>query len=227
MARSFTTATDRLTNTVGPTYGAAGASVRTIFYRIKPNWNYNDGIAHSLFCDEVGYLTGQKFSDNNVYIGWMFGSDHRVVAAADAFMFSNGVWANHLFTWDEPNTDSYYYVDGVQKGSQLATLATPGVASAKGLTIGNNSVTSGLGNVNLDGTMAEFAIWNRVLNAEERLLVMATGCPLWVPSGLIYYPPLDAGKSPEPDVIGGFNMTVSGTAVATHPTVYGPYSRAG
>lgn len=230
MARSFSNADHRLANTANPTYGAAGASVGTMAFTLKPNWAYNDNLAHVFLCDEGGYLTGLKFSDNHVYIGFLYITDHRVNIVADATMFSNGVWANHLFTWDEPNTDTYYYVDGVQKGSQLTSLQTPGPTFAKGLTLGNNSVTSALGNTNLNGTLAEFGVWNRVLNAKERLLVMATGCPLWVPSGLVAYWPLDVGKSPEPSVISGYNLTLSGTgggpATATHPTIYGPYSKA-
>jgi hypothetical protein len=44
MARSVTAATDRLVNTsLNP--GSTGA----LFIRFKPNWNHNDGVAHTLW----------------------------------------------------------------------------------------------------------------------------------------------------------------------------------
>ena len=73
------------------------------------------------------------------------------------------------------------------------------------------------------GRIAEAAIWDVVLDAAELLTLAAGFSPLLVrPSALAAYWPFISRASPEIDIVGGFNLTLTGTAVAEHPRILYP-----
>jgi len=218
MARSLTSATHNLrtTDVIAP------ASAGTVCFRIKPNWNSGDGGIHVFWQvtdrgTQFGELSFQKYSDNNIYVGWNGGGqgDQRIIIS-DTGIFSNGVFASHILTWDDAANDEKYYVDGAQKGSRTSALTTFAMSASRELTIGNyDSVDS---QQNCDSVLSCFAYWDAVLSAQERASIDGGVSPLRVNAKnlKIFIPIL--GASPEPDYSAGTSdMTVSGTAIADNP----------
>lgn len=75
----------------------------------------------------------------------------------------------------------------------------------------------------INGRIQEVAVWNVALTDAEIAALGKRISPLLVrPASLIFYAPIIGRKSPEPDLIGGRNLTISGTmAQAEHaPMVY-------
>lgn len=102
------------------------------------------------------------------------------------------------------------------------TLTTGGVAETSGANtyIGYNA---GAGANGIDGLIAEAAVWNVDLTAGEMAILGKGFSPLFVrPNSLVAYWPLIGRTSPEIDVVGGFNGTLTGTGTAPHPRVIMP-----
>ncbi len=168
-------------------------------------------------------LSFESYSDNNIYIGWLTvtGGDDRVVLS-NAGIFASGIWASHVFTWDDAADDQKYYVDGTQKGSRAVTLDTADLtAGSSYYTVGNYII--GIANENCDSSLAEYAEWTAVLTASERAAYDAGYSPLLIrPSALQAYLPM-ARSTHEP--VNGMNLTLTGASVASHPRIIMPRSR--
>jgi len=220
MALSFTSSTHNIRNASAPGVTADG----TVFIRVKPNWNHNDGVYHAFWQYGTTIETNQpgfvKYNDNNVYIGWQGGSngDVRIAIAATSAMFTSGTWASHLYTWSDSANLQYYYVDNVQKGSQTGSFVADVTA---GVNIGNIRSTEVQANCNSE--LAEYGRWNRVLDAAERAILQATGTPRSVPRGLVAYNAMWGKFTAEPGWSNSYDLTIaSGVAAAAHPPVIYP-----
>lgn len=77
-----------------------------------------------------------------------------------------------------------------------------------------------------DGRVAEAAIWNVALTASEVAALAKGVSPLQIrPASLQAYWPLIGRQSPEPDWVGGFNLTLTNApANAAHVPVMPPYA---
>jgi hypothetical protein len=77
-----------------------------------------------------------------------------------------------------------------------------------------------------DGQVAEVAVWNAALNANQTLELGAGVSPLLVaPESLIHYWRLSGNLSPEIDIIGGEDLTLQNAPTkAAHPAVRYPTS---
>jgi hypothetical protein len=75
-----------------------------------------------------------------------------------------------------------------------------------------------------DADIAECAIWNVALTAAEMEILASGVSPLKVrPASLVYYCPVHGNLSPEPEYIGGLDMTVNVTPTKSeHPRVVYP-----
>jgi hypothetical protein len=109
-------------------------------------------------------------------------------------------------------------------GSPQTTSRVP--ASLNRTTLGALDNSLGV-NSYYAGGMAEVAFWTAALSDTD-IAVLATGvCPLLVrPEALLAYWPLWGIYSPETDLVGGFNMTVTGTSVIDQPATIQPVGRA-
>lgn len=76
----------------------------------------------------------------------------------------------------------------------------------------------------LNGSMAEVGIWDVALTADELISLSKGVSPLLIrPADLLAYWPLIGRSSPEPDRVGTFPMTVTGTMPqAAHTRVFMP-----
>ena len=128
-----------------------------------------------------------------------------------------GVWYHIVGTYD--GTTMRVYLNGVEEG----TLATTGniQTSTTPLRIGSGSPES---NGPLDGDMGHCAIWDTDLTADEIATLAQGVSPLKIrrDGNLLFYAPIN-GQSPEPDIVGGFDLTLEGTpTVSEEPPI--PYS---
>lgn len=80
-----------------------------------------------------------------------------------------------------------------------------------------------------DGKIADVAIWNIDLSAiassdlDIQQMFQVGVSPLFIrPESLVAYWPLLGATSPEIDHIGGFDMTITGSAASDHPVLYLP-----
>lgn len=115
------------------------------------------------------------------------------------------------------------YVNGSTEGASTSNVSL--VSNTADLVIGyqNASVTSEI----WSGSLAEFAIWNAALDGTDASTLAGGKSAFFVkPSNLAFYAPFLGVDSPERDVINGNNGTLTGTSLATHPTiVYPPLPR--
>ena len=215
MAASFTATTHNMRNANVLATGDAGS----IFIRIRPNWGHTDATTRPFWVYSETllreYPSFQKFG-TTVYIGHYTGVEQRLTVTADASMFTNGEWTNHLYCWDDTNNTREYFADNASKVS--STAAWNRGAPTAGLTIGNYNST--IPQENCNAALAEFGHWDRVLSAAERSQLQACGTPLCIPRGLVDYYPLFARNAAESGWRSGMNLTIaSGVAAVDHPRV--------
>jgi len=216
MARTFA---NGVTDYLGKSSPATLDNTGTIWFRFKPNWSSGDGGQHCLFdyfnntSDLLHYV---RFTNALIYVGRDPGG--RVSGVSETGIFNAGVWATHQYSWDTAS-GAEFWVDNASKGTSSGSFTMGGFDN---VVIGCG--LSSFHGVAADGDIAEWARWNRWLTASERAILEVTGCPLFVPNGLVRYYPIIGRNSPETDLAGGENMTVGGTpAAATHPRVFLPY----
>ena len=126
-----------------------------------------------------------------------------------------GVWFHLVGTYD--GTNVRIYVNGVEEDS---TAATGNIDSSTApVRIGSGS---GVGEDPADGDIGHAAIWDIALTAAEVASLHAGISPLKMRrANLLFYPPVN-GQSPEADVVGGLDLTISGTTVVEEPPISNP-----
>jgi hypothetical protein len=131
--------------------------------------------------------------------------------------YSANVWQHACGTIDSSNIEAF--LDGVSDGSTSNTRSYP--SGIDRITLGVRDSGSQIQFFN--GELGEAGVWNVVLTQAE-IDSLATGVsPLLIrPSSLIAYWPLIGRTSPEIDIVGGFDQTVTGATQAAHPRVIQP-----
>jgi hypothetical protein len=121
----------------------------------------------------------------------------------------------HTFDLDNLTTKGPLYVDGTQySGTGDNTIVGGLRQNGDSLVLGNNNALNGA----LDGHMADFAIWNALLDAGERAAIDAgVLSPLQIkPESLLFFHPMY--NTTQPDIISGVAPTVNGSPnVVAHP----------
>lgn len=116
------------------------------------------------------------------------------------------------------NNDRHAFLDGGGKGDNTPDITDP-TADVTSIGVNRHSVFQR----HFSGRLAEIGIWDVVLT-DAQVLVLANGVsPLMVePESLIAYWPLLGRYSPEIDLVGGFDMAVTGATAADHTRVFYP-----
>lgn len=143
-----------------------------------------------------------------------------VVASADTTAtVSANTWA-HIAGVFTSNTSRTAYIDG----GNAVTNTTSNNPSASSFNTTNIGVRYETSRANyFGGEIAEVGIWSVALTAAEIASLAKGVSPLMIrPASLISYWPLIGQTSPEIDLHGRFEMTVSGAVAAEHPRVYMP-----
>lgn len=199
-----------------PTPANVGGS-GTIFLRLKPTWSSGDGVQHFLWTYTYagGFeLSCQKFSDNNMYVGWRLSGGDARITVADTGLFTSGVWGNWLVDWDETADLTHLYLDNVLIGTSTSLFTAAVSATAMFVGSGESGISSAAGDI------AEWGRWDHVLDASERSALQASGDPQCALSGLAQHVKFIGTDNPEPDEIGTADIGFVGTCPqATHPPI--------
>jgi len=150
-----------------------------------------------------------KNGSNNVLFVINTGSNQVITGSTTV---ATGTWYHIVGTYD--GSIMRLYLNGVEDG----THSTSGNinSSTAPLRIGSGS---GSGENPLDGDAGHGAIWDVGLTANQAIALASGISPLNIRrDDLLFYVPIN-GQSPEKDVVGGFDMTVSGTVVVEEPPI--------
>jgi hypothetical protein len=143
-----------------------GFASGTIFWLQARTNAFNSGVQNFFWGQDASganELSGQIFSDNNWYVGWNNGGDTRVTLAASAANAPQNQWVAYAFTWTP--SGSKLYQGGVGQIGSNGSAPTVGNLNTP-MTIGRGGV-AGAGGAAFDGSMGNFAVWNRALSANE------------------------------------------------------------
>lgn len=146
------------------------------------------------------------------------------------FLVRDGSGGEHPATIDGLATATWYSIVGTFGSSRTdvyldGTAGTPDTTA----TLATNAQTLRIGawkdadNYFLNGDLAEFAIWNRVLDTGEIAALAKGFSPLFFANGLTFYLPLVGNNSPENDIKSGLSATVTNTTKSAHPRIIYPY----
>jgi hypothetical protein len=125
-----------------------------------------------------------------------------------------GVWTHALLTYnqDDPLTAPIVYYNGVVQTVQTTVTSTGAATiSALQVVIGNRAAADRA----YDGTIAEFAVWDRILTFAEIQMIARRVSPLFFPVSLSEYIPLDVPTLSKVRPL--WRPAVVGTKPAPHP----------
>jgi hypothetical protein len=223
MSRLFSSTTDRIEK-ASPVRFPGGQG--TLSFWLRPSWNSGDGVDH-VFCAFTNAaaakrLVWQKFSDNNIYVGWLAVSpsvdDDRIVLA-DTGLFTSGTWAHWAFKWSDAGDTCELYKNGVSLATRTSGLLAYTVGEQS--CWGNASTNIGV-NASAAGDMAECAVYANPLNDPEVAALAAGFSPLLVAPFVLYqYLPL-YGRGTEFSLFESGSYTVTGTLQSDHPRIFNP-----
>lgn len=139
----------------------------TVIIEHTPGRAHNSGTREFLFSQTHGTgspdFSCQKFTDNNLYIGWYnSGNDDRVVIAASTSNWQLGTRYNIAITWTLEGTTTVY-VNGVSAGTKANT--TPATMASE-LRLGYTGISTASTAYYL-GSIHMFAAWGRALSGAE------------------------------------------------------------
>lgn len=133
---------------------------------------------------------------------------------------TTGAWA-HVVGCEESSSSRFAVLNG-----DWANRGTNGT-SVSAFTQDRTRIGSALGILAFPGDIAEVGIWDVALTQGEIEALSKGFSPLLIrPGSLVAYWPIIGRASPEIDPVGGYAMTVNGTASASaHPRVIYPRRR--
>ncbi len=141
-------------------------------------------------------------------------------AALSTTGFSTAAWQHGCAVFAS-NASRAVYLNGANKGTNTGNSGSGGAAPNQ-TSIGKLQGSFGSFQ-RFDGAIAELAVWNAALTDEEAAALAKGVSPLLIrPASLVFYAPLLAGASPEQDLRGRRELTVTGATAADHPPVLRP-----
>ncbi len=130
--------------------------------------------------------------------------------------FTANTWTHAAYV-NSASNNHVIYRDGGNSGSDANN---PTVPAATDVTVGrvNGSLNAGQ---YLAGRAADWGVWDVALTADEiAALARGVSARLIRPQSLVGYYPLIGRTSPEIDLRGGRDLTVTGATQAEHPRIY-------
>jgi len=219
----------RLFNDASSEYARyVGALINTQDAHTYAGWFYCDDASN------VGTLIASHSSaavpgyTRLVLVGTQSPKQLRANAAADG----GGGQGNATVTAWAANT--WHHAAGVFTSSTSRTVYLDGSSASNtdAITTTATPTETALGYVNgagpapiqyFSGRLGEWGLWSVSLTANEVTALARGASPLLVrPESLVAYWPLFGRASPEPDRIGSYPLTLSGTAQSAHPRIILP-----
>lgn len=167
---------------------------------------------------------------------WRLQAAGNVAGDPVRFFSNDGVVSQGFNTTTGWTINTWHLAVGVVTSATSRTVYIDGGSSASGSTSVNPSADidrvaignrGGTDNEYFTGDIAEAFIYSGGLSASELASLAGGLSPLSVNvANLVFYAPLYGDDSPEPDLIGGLNLTVSGATKSAHPFIYHPGSAA-
>lgn len=178
-------------------------------------WLGNSSTGKSVRISEQGANTNDP--------SWAASYNGTTVDRASINSYPNNSW-HHLGATFASTTSRIAYRGG-SSGSNT-TSNDPAASTWDRIAIGGDGAGTASGNV----SVAEAAVWNAVLSAQDFLALEAGCSPLLVrPDALVFYAPLfgeGGDASNEIDIIGGLTLTQTGSPVVVdHPRIIYPRRR--
>jgi len=205
---------------------ADNAAFDTDSYSVSCWWDFDDpgasdgtNIAISRDSGNAGdryFNFGPRSSDNDFQIEAWDSGDAQTFATGGT---SSGGFKQYTFIYDQSDITLY------ENNSSVLTSARANGAKqgAQDINIGGQV---GAFNNHYNGSIAEAAMWNRVLTSAERQILADRYSPLFIPSGLLWYTPLMGRADPEPELILGISTTLTNTpTTSNHPAIIYPTSK--
>lgn len=185
-------------------------------------WGRSDNAAATQYAVDIGDSAGT----DHVGINWRGADAGDPISAfvngsgSDAVTstgYSVNVWAHGCGVFASA-TSRAAYINGGSKGTNTTSET---ITSLDRIGIGRTEHSSP--GSYFSGDLAEVAVWNIALSDADVLMLSLGVSPLLVrPDGLVFYVPLIGRYSPEIEVVGGLNMTVTGATQSEHPRVFYP-----
>lgn len=198
-------------------------STGTIAFWFKPDWSSGDSAAHYMFnflnTAETNRFTMLKYSDNNIYAGWVVSPTDYRITIADTGLFTAGTWAHWALAYNDSANTETLYKNGSVVSHRTSALVTG--AAADLAVIGNYKST----NVNEggDGAIAEVGFWSNNISTDDLGRLTQGFSPLMIsPSTLTMYLPLVGGLSPEVNVMTADAFSVTSAPASEHPRIFYP-----
>ncbi len=212
MARSFTQASGEYGEYAGAVLTAAPITMACWFFSLSTTLTQflisigNSGSSAKFALSASGATGGDPIQ--------AFASG---VNANSATGYSANTW-NHAAAIFESTTSRYAALNGVL-GTQSTTSTTPGGLSRTAVGRRNDSSPGST----MSGRIAEAGIWNVALTQAEITMLSQGFCPLLIrPASLVAYWPLAGYASPEQELRGRQELTLTGSAVGDHPRIIYP-----
>lgn len=155
-----------------------------------PTTAFNDSAVHFWWGQHgaaAPEFSAQHYLDNNFYVGGTDVLEARVAIAATATNWIQNQWQCYTFTVDGVSTSVRLYQNGLEIGNNFPFTTAPSALVSGNFILGNSQ--AGAGN-NFAGSLAHFAIYNRVLTPMEvwQAYDPATRWDLyWVPSSRTFF----------------------------------------
>jgi hypothetical protein len=211
MARSFTQASGDYGEYAGAVVAAAPLTLACWFNSVSTTLTQflisigNSGSAAKFALSASGATGGdpiQAFASGN---------------SASINGYNANVW-NHAAAIFESTTSRYAVLNGTFS-AQNTTSTTPAGLNRTAVGRRNDSTPGST----MSGRIAEAGIWNVALSQAEITMLSIGISPLKVrPGSLVAYWPLKGIASPEQDLVGRFELTLTGSAVGDHARVFNP-----
>ena len=205
MARNFSA--DDLTNTSA----VLTAAPLTVSAWARPE-ALHEGTIFQLAGDGSGGSQNQWIlqtrTDGDV---WFRVRDGSIARIAEFVSYVANTW-QHFCGVERSASDRSVFLDGVKGTDPTGTVTPAGIDTTK---IGQRDG----GGLSFDGDIGHVAIWNVGLTDGEVASLAVGVSPLKIRrDALVYYCPIN-GQSPELDVVGGLNMTVTGAVAVEEPPI--------
>lgn len=134
--------------------------------------------------------------------------------------FTAGTW-HHGAAVETSAINHTVYIDGGSDATITTSVTPTGMDS---ISIGRAGDSTP--DAYFSGDLAEVAVWDVAFTAPQMALLAKAVSPLLVrPEALVFYCPIIGRYSPEIDVVGGRDMTVTGAVASAHPRIFYPSMR--
>jgi hypothetical protein len=142
-------------------------SIGTIAFWFKPDWSSGDSATHYMFnflnTAETNRFTMLKYSDNNIYAGWVISpTDYRIIVA-DTGLFTAGTWAHWAVAYNDSANTETLYKNGSVVSHRTSALVT---GAAADLAVIGNYKSTGV-NEGGDGAVAEVGFWSNNISTDD------------------------------------------------------------